>query len=390
MVELNQINLSGWAQDPNVSIQISAAIEKASWVKSPFDTFAGIGHDRGVRTFKVDKAAPYRPRLKAALQGTGVVGNADFDTNLDKLEILSQTVFPKVIGNSLKSEIEYYSAIKNIDFLKEAIDSLTDWDAQLRDRCIACALVNDFTNAVIADKANGFKDTTKEKDVVSATRKIAADDVITVNTIRRAIFMARTGIGFNGKKAFPIKPTRCENTTLGDLKVQFSTYLILLDSFQIEQLKRDPEWKEMQQVGVRGDKNNIFTGFAGVIDSCPILDMKTWGDLEIGLPDSNVSDETFNRYINPENFSKIVPPSAYTGGVPLSIGALIGASAVVCVGSEMPKFYITKNEDLGRKIMCGVDRVLGISKARYQPNGAIKTPYDNLDFGCIGIFSAQI
>lgn len=389
MLDLNNIDLAGWAENPNVAVQIANAIEVASWKKSPFEPIAGSSSERGVRTFRVEKAAPFRPRLKAALQGSGVVGNADFETNLDNLEILCQTIYPKVVGNSLKSEIEFYSAMQNIDFLKEAIDSLTLWDSQLRDRNIIAALVNDFTNCVVADATAGYKNTANDKSVVAATKKIQAGDTMNVATIRRAIFMARTGLLYNDAQAFPIKPSRIESTTIQGIRVEFANYLILLDSYQIEQLKADPEWKQMQQVGERGDKNNIFTGFVGLIDNCPVLDMGVWTKLDIGLPSSELSDEDFKQYINKENSQNIVPPSAYADKAPVSIGALVGASAIVCAGSPSPKFYISKREDLGRKTHVGVDRIMAIAKGKYEPIGAVKTPYDNLDFGCIGLFSSK-
>ncbi|MDL0104303.1 structural protein, partial [Campylobacter felis] len=101
--DLNKINLSDWKNDPSVGVNIGKVIEKASWKKSIWQPFVGAGNDRGIRTYKVSDDQPYRPRLKAQLTGSGVKGNADFDTNFDNLEILSQTVFPEVIGNALKS-----------------------------------------------------------------------------------------------------------------------------------------------------------------------------------------------------------------------------------------------------------------------------------------------
>lgn len=156
-LNLNNINIANWKNDPNVSVKIAEQIELASWAKSPFEPLTGRGSDRGVRTYLIDDVQPYRPRLKAQLSGSGVRGNTDFNANFDNLEILSQTIYPEVVGNAIKSEIKVYSALKHIDFVKEASDSLTEWIQAKRDRALVCALSNDFTNAVVCDKAEGYK-----------------------------------------------------------------------------------------------------------------------------------------------------------------------------------------------------------------------------------------
>lgn len=100
--ELNSIDIAGWKDNPNVCVQLGNVIEKAVWKKSPFEPLMGKGENRGIRTYSVKNDQPYRPRLKAPLAGDGVIGNADFETNYDNLEILSQTIYPMVVGNSTK------------------------------------------------------------------------------------------------------------------------------------------------------------------------------------------------------------------------------------------------------------------------------------------------
>lgn len=388
--ELNLIDMNQWKNDPNVAVNIGKVIEKASWKKSVFEPLVGSGSDRGIRTYKVDTAQPYRPRLKAQLTGDGVKGNADFDTNFDNMEILSQTVYPDVVGNSLKSPIKQYSAIAQIDFIKEATPILTDWIVDRRDRYFITALSNDLTNCVVCDAATGFKDTLADRSVQSASRKVVKGDVCNVKALRRAIFMARTGLKYNGKEAFPLKPIRATSHTVGGVTLQNYSYIILLDSYQANQLKNDPEWVAMQKVGLRGDKNNIFTGIIGLIDECPVLDMGVWTKMQSGLLNSEVSDADYENNILKVNFGgKITPPSYYTDTQPLSIGFLIGASSLLMVGAESTKFYIDDTQDAGRKIVCGVDRLMAISKARFQSPQGQKTPYDNQDFSVIGIFSSK-
>lgn len=386
--ELNKINLADWRNDPNVSIAIGKVIEKASWKKSIFEPLVGSGSDRGIRTYKVNNTEPYRPRLKTQLTGDGVKGNADFDTNFDNLEILSQTIYPEVIGNSLKSPIKHYSTMQQIDFIKEATDSLTDWITDKRDRQFITALANDITNCVVCDGTDGFKDTTSSKDVPTASKKIAAGDVCNVKAIRRAIFMARAGKNYKGKEAYPIKPIRSQTHTIGGLTLQNYSYIILLDSYQINQLKNDKEWQEMQQNGVRGDKNNIFTGLIGLIDECPVIDMGVWTKTQSGFLNSEISDGEFKANINALNHKKLTPPSTYADARAVSIGFLIGAGALVMAGNENINFYIDDLQDAGRKTICGADRILAISKGRFEDQANISV-YNNSDFAAIAIFSSK-
>lgn len=383
---LNKINIAGWKDNPNVSVEIAREIERASWKRSPFEVLLGKGGDRGIRNYAVKNTNPFRPRLKATLSGSGVRGNADFETNLDNLEILSQVVYPEVVANAVKSQIKHYDALEQIDFIKESCDSLTDWASRTRDRAFCAALLNDLSNIVVSDATNGTKDISTTKNTQEASKKIAKGDVISVKAIRRAIFMAQTGTNYKGKEAFPIKPVRAESKTENGLSVQHYSYIILLDSYGVHQLRNDKEWQEMQKVGVRGDSNRIFTGMIGTIDNCPVIDMGVWGETQSGLLNSTIDDSSFYNAINKQNFKNLTPPSAYAGTQAVSIGFLIGASALVHVGGATLNFYIDDTQDLGRKTICGVDRVLAIAKARFEPTQPdILSPYANTDFGVIGI-----
>ncbi|GAA8075366.1 hypothetical protein HpDR115_10960 [Helicobacter pylori] len=123
---LNNINFNNISNNKNIGIELGFEIQEASWVKSPFKSITGRGSDRGIRTYAVKNAQPYRPRLKAPLSGSGVSGNTDFEANYDKLEILSQTIYPEVFGNALASQILGVlegklnaiteSVVKNLDF----------------------------------------------------------------------------------------------------------------------------------------------------------------------------------------------------------------------------------------------------------------------------------
>lgn len=375
--------------DPNISVKIGREIERLSWIKSPFASFTGKGGDRGVRSFTVENDQPYRPRLKNKLTGTGVEGNSDFKTNYDELEILNQTVYPKVVGNALRSPIKQYSKMQSIDFVKEGMDSLSEWMQDRRDKAIVAHLCNDFTNVVCADKDNGYKQW--NKNVTTTTKQITADDIMSVKTLRRAIFMARAGLHANGKEAFPLKPIKSNTEAVEGISIIHNSYIILLDSHQCQQLKSDTEWKDMQaHAGDRGDKNRLFTGLIGLIDGCPVLDMGVWTKMQVGMPNSEISKDEYKRYLDTQNVSHVVAPSDYADNTPLSIGALIGASAIVMAGSNAVNFYIDDNQDSGRKVVVGADRLLSIAKGRFALENGALSAFSGQDFATIGLFSAKI
>ncbi|ANT42836.1 DUF4043 family protein [Helicobacter pylori] len=369
---LNNINFANISSNKNIGIEVGFEIQEASWVKSPFKSITGRGSDRGIRTYAVKNAQPYRPRLKAQLSGSGVSGNTDFEANYDKLEILSQTIYPEVFGNALPSQIRAYDEIERIDFIKEACDSLANWMNEERDKRIVASLTNDFTNYLYAK-------------------------TMSVATIRKAIFLARNGLKENNTKAFPIKPIRADMVSVGGVVVQNTSYIILLDSYQANQLKKDADFKELRKLYAfaNEDKGVLYHGLLGVIDNCPVVDAGVWNKLNVGMPNSTISESEFKRYINKANANSIVSPGQLKEKIKkkerenkqISIGCLIGASAVLLAGSENTNFYIDETKDAGRKSVVGVDCILGVSKAKYQSSDGVNTPYDNQDFAVIGLVS---
>ncbi|MFP5952606.1 structural protein, partial [Helicobacter pylori] len=362
--KLNNINFNNISNNPNLGIEIGREIQNASWVKSPFFSITGTGADRGVRLFSVASQQPFRPRIKAQLSDSGVSGNTDFDANYDRLEILSQTIYPEVFGNALPSQIRAYDEIERIDFIKEACDSLANWMNEERDKRIVASLTNDFTNYLYTP-------------------------TMSVSAIRKAIFLARNGLKENNSKAFPIKPVRADMVSVGDVVVQNTSYIIFLDSYQANQLKKDADFKELRKLYAfaNEDKGILYQGLLGVIDNCPVVDAGVWNKLNVGMPNSTVSDSDFSRYINKANISKIVTPSQLKQELiktkkqanenkeikEISIGCLIGASAVLLAGSENTNFYIDETKDAGRKSVVGVDCILGVSKAKYQSTDGVVT-----------------
>lgn len=383
-------SLTDIVNNPNIGIEIGREIESMSWTKSPFEPLVGTGSDRGIRSYQIANKQPFRPRLKARLTGSGVQDNEEFQTNYDEMEILNQTVYPKISGNGLLSPVFHYSEMQYIDFEKEAKDSLATWMMDTRDKQFIAALTNDITNCVVADQTNGFKDITTKRNVKEAAQEIIKGDTLSVKTLRRAIFQARAGIDYKGQEVFPMKPIRAETTSVNGISMRHYSYIIMLDSYGIQQLKNDDEWREMQlHAGDRGDKNNLFMGLVGLIDGCPVLDFGIWSEANAGLCSSEVKDNEFLRFLNKENaHGKIVKPSDYANAQPVSIGFLIGASALIIAGSLQPRVYV-ETKDAGRKIAVGMDRVMAVAKARFGEDDNGLQKYKGKDFATIGIFYSK-
>lgn len=376
--------------DPSVVKEVEVEIEKGYWKESKLDLLTGRGKRRAIRVYPVNSTAPFMPRIKDKLRGDGVIGNTDLEANLDEMEIFSHTIYPKVIGNALKSEINEYTQMKKIEFVKESIESLKEWVKERVQAHTFASLVNNFTNVVVA-KAGGAHDTTG-KSVAEACNMTTAGDVLNVKAIRKAVSMAKNGRGFDGRATFPISPISLELKTTQGISFVHETYVIFVDSYQAEQLKSDPEWGEMQkQAGARGEHNSIFTGILGTIDDCAIIDMGTWNEYNIGLPTSGFPQEKFERFV--ENTPKISKLDNYSGksSVETCLGVLIGAGGMCVSMNETPRIYVNDKVDMGRKTQVGIDKIFGISKAVYTShNKRSKSPYEGKDFSVIGIISAKV
>lgn len=388
-VDFNRITMDDLRDDKNISVEIAREIESMSWADSKWSALIGRGENRGIRTFHTQNNKPYRPRIKAALNGEGVRGNADFDTNVDKIDIYSQTIYPMIVGNSVNSEVKQYSSMKTIDFVREAKDSLTNWMREMRDKQFCTALANDITDCVVADKTNGVKDSSAKTSVAEASKEIVQGDVLKVATIKKAIKQAKIGRTFQNIARFQMKPIKSTTTEEQGMAYTWISFVILLDTNQIYQLLADPEWREMQKYAPRDDLNRIFTGIVGMIDGCPVLDMGCWASDVAGLVDSETPDSEYKASINSNNFATLTMPSSYADTQPVSIGYLIGANALLFAGADEPQFYID-GFDITRKTKVGIDRLFGIAKSKFSPNEeGVLNRFANTDYATIGIFSSK-
>ena len=389
----DMIDYNSLAQHPYVKEEIASDIEKGYWESSLFDYYTGTGADRVIRQFKVNDLSSFTARLKSKSYGEGVTGNANIADNLDSIDWYARTLAPEVIANGYQSEIDLYDKTKNIDFVKECKENLIQWFSERSDRMIVANLTNNLTNVVCASAvaANGYHGYNAGDTVQTMCGKVSAGDVCSVAAIRRLIFCAKNGIGLDGKESFVIKPTRITTKTIGDTQFISKIYLLMIDSYQAEQLKNDPEWREMQAVNHnQGLEHAFFTGFLGKIDNCWIVELPSWGIEQAGLLHSEVEDEYFAKFVNKD--AEIVPLSNYHGNnQTTSIGFLLGASACIYANSGNVRM-LTEKTDMTRKTMVGADKIIGVRKAVFD---AIKSGfnhnsvYHGKDFGVIGLITSR-
>lgn len=387
------IDYNSLGQHPYVNEEIASDIEKGYWADSLFDFYTGSGADRVIRQYKITDLSPFTARLKGKSYGDGVTGNANIADNLDEMDWYARTLSPEVIANGFQSEIDIYSTTKNIDFVKECKENLIQWFAERSDRFIIANLTNNLTNVVCASAAaaNGIHPYVAGNSVKDMCAKVSKGDVCSVESIRRLIFCAKNGIGLDGKESFVVKPTRVQVRTIGDAQFISKVYLLFIDSYQAEQLKSDPEWKQMQAVNHnQGLEHSFFTGFLGKIDNCWIVELPTWSKEQAGLLHSEVDNNQFAKYVNKD--AELVSVNDYHGNnQATSIGFLLGASACIYANNGNIRL-LTQKADMNRKTLVAADKIIGVRKAVFdaiKSGGNHNSIYHGKDFGVIGYITSK-
>lgn len=392
-VNMNEIRYEEFADNPLVAVKIAEAMEEGYIADSMFEPLMGKSQDRPIRTYPHSTMEPYRPKLSDQLLGDGVEGNTDLDKNIDSFNRYSQTINPKLKRNSLLSEVDEYRTIKDPEFVADSQSKLTNWMTQVSDRMIITALSANMTNVVCAaNNTKGYHDGSTSKSVKEYCKNITAGDVISVATIKRAITMARFGLKYNGEETFALRPSKVSQMSESGIKIFKTSYLVLLDNYQSEQLQSDPVWIDMHaRAGTRGyAENKLFSGLLGEIDNCPVINMGLWTKTQPGFLNTDVAQSDFERYVNSAIKGFMLGDYAGKDDHHTSIGAIIGGTGIAYVGSPI-KFIIDNTADSGTKIKCAVAKVLGVAKTCYEvtEEDALNPLYDRQDFGVIGIISSK-
>lgn len=373
--------------DPKDQVQIAKDIDSAVFKRTFFAPLIGSNSNAVIKTSLQTTAGITTVKLRDLLKGKGVKNNSDFDTNRDNLTYLSQDVYIEIFGNSIRSEDKRFHKYRDgFDFATQASEALTEWQTDAFERQVFASMSNDFTN-VACLKADGTL-YAGEPTIAAMCDKVTANDVPTVSALRKAIARARLGIDHNGKAVPAIKPYKSVLTKRDGIDIYQDLYIIVLDSFGCEALKEDPEWKEMNQyAGVRGNENALFTGQIGYIDGSIVVDAGVWNDEGAGV----LSCEDDHSWYMPQNVPSVALSNyGGNGSTVTSIGMILGATAMVMPMDDGVQLYVTP-EDKGRKASVAIDRLLGISKSRYQGISAVeqKSIYHNKDLSAMGLIYAR-
>lgn len=396
-LNISDERLSKWAEDDMVSTEIAKEMAKAYFRDNRFLILAGKGDSRGIKTKVLNDLSPFRCRMRTALTGKGVKGNTDLDQNRDEIQYYTTTANSELYRNSVKSEHRAYLKTREIDFIRDTSEDLKDWLSHLIEKQMAATLVNNFTNVVLADKAGVKAPATKGTSVKTYSNTLSKGDVLNVATIKRAIAMAKNGLSYDGSAGFSMRPLAFEVVNEKGFSYKDEVYVLFINYIQAEQLKRDPEWKEMQKIDKRGDTNRLFTGAIGSIENCVVVEIGEWrNDNILGLPSSDFNQADFQEYVQND---KPMLLSDYKGkDTETCMGVLIGAGALIYGSDSTPKVIIDE-ADSGTKIVMAIENIISISKTRYDLYGSFQSiaaaqkskleAYDGKDFAVIGVLSAK-
>lgn len=343
---------------------------------SIFNQFIGTGANAPIKT--QDETGNLEGmatiRLRGNIRSGGVKGNADFDTNRGKLINLYQKVVLDTYGNSVESgeNIKILNQAKFINFRDDAKDGLTEGETDKFDR-IVLSKASDACTCIVPEGHVG--------DV--NTNNMVATDVATVAGVQRVIAQAKSAKDEAGNpkpKITPFKTIVTEDTH--GVKIKRKIFIMFIGEATAYNLKQDPEWEEKQKAASDiGLGSPIFTGQLGVIDDCVLIDIGTVSDEYAGIytsADTGFDGQDFSIY-------------AGAAGIKTEINILMGATAMVMPMDDGYNYYEEKY-DMDRKARVGVDRNMGIEKAKFVGKTAEEqaSPYHNKDFGVIAyVASAQ-
>lgn len=371
MPNLNE-RIKDYELDKNLAVDIAVEINKIYTQRNFFTRLAGVGKSRCVKFFPIESGdGTFRYRGKDKLYGRGVRGNTDFATNYDEMNLLTMDIKKENLGIALKSELRASQKAKKIDFIRECKDSLPDWFNDRTDEICFASLINNFTNVVVCDKTTGYKENGKTiTSPQKAVQKIAKGDKVTLKALRQLVYMAKNGVDYKGNKTgMMIPPLYIEKKNENGIVEWFDyVYLILLSSTQAMQLKQDPEWIKREQVNVRGKENGLFSGYLGRVDNAVVLEVPDWTDLQVGLPNTSVTNESIflESIYSPKNGVRTTFDEVRSGA-DVVFGCLLGADAIAFGAEAKPQFYIGE-ADLGRKMVVGADMWVAIAKVNYTLN----------------------
>jgi hypothetical protein len=305
------------------------------------------------------------------LEGDGVEGNTDLDSNEDTLSYLHQKVDMELFGNSVKSKkIQISNASVAQNFKGDSKRQLATWGATKADKIVTARLTHGCTNIVPCHATNGA-------GIVNGTASMVAGDIFSTETIRIAKRVATRGVKVDGTLAPRLRPylLKREGAIEGVPNVR-KVFVMAVGGYSAEQLKNDPLWIESQKFTHNKSLNNLFTGQLGVFDDVILVDFGTWTKNYAGIMCSDSGD--YGHYATGLD--------AYDGalGLTTELNLFLGATAGLCPmdsGFE----YSEDTFDYGKKMGVAISRTWAFDKAKFVGKTALeqKQVWHGQDYGVI-------
>lgn len=324
-----------------------AAAEESMW-----NGFMGKSDNALIKTQLTTEtsAGSHTMSMIGLLEGEGVEGNTDMESNEDQLTYLHQKVDMDSFGNSVKSKktvIENASVAQN--FKDDAKRQLSTWAGTKSDKIITARLTHKCTNIVPCHATNGVGS-------VNGTSSIVAGDIFSTETIRKTKLVATRGVKVDGSHAPRLRPYMIKRESpVEGVAVNRKIFVMAIGSYSAEQLKSDPLWIESQKFTHNQILNNAFTGQLGVFDDVIIVDMGTWTKNYAGILCSDSGN--YGHYI--EDIEE------YAGnGIETELNLFLGATAGLCP-MDMGFTYSEDTFDYGKKMGVSIDRTWAFDKAKF-------------------------
>ena len=286
--------------------------------------------------------------LRLPLVGAGKIEGQQLENNEEALQFADFDVYLHQIRHATRIKGKFEEQKTQINLRKESHEALADWWANWLDQSIfgiATGIQPDFVDTTNGDVFPFTLDTPTADRIIyggsaTAENTITPADTFDTKLIGKAKRMARAD------KIKAIRPIRIDGQ---------ERYVMVLDQYQMRDLRRDPVWIEAQQhANIRGEKNPIFSGASGIYDGVVI-------------------HECLN-----------VPRTA-TGASGAMVGhaLFLGAQAITFAeGSKMR--WDEETFDYGNEYGVSVERMLGLKKSQFKYDGTNWT-----DYGLINVMTSS-
>jgi len=354
----------------------SALLMKQAQKQTYFKKFMGTSQDDMIQKItdleKGEKGDTIKYDLLMNLVGEGVDGDSEIEGNEEQLVFYQDSVDVNLRGNGVRAAGKMSMKRTKRNIQTNGKTALGNWMGQLTDDDFVLALsglVNSAgqTTAVAPDTSvsatdSGHKWCGGDVAASGSFARVAGDSSLVQATHR-----------FNTQTISAVKrhaTVKC-NPMLRPLKIDgVDHFVMLIHPYQLKALRAETAWLAAQRdAGVRGNKNPIFSGAAGIWDDVIIHSYaKITTRLGAGGTAATEAWETTDTATN-------ILGNAIYGARALFCGAQAG---VVAYG-QYPGWY-EKNFDYGRVPGVATDVVYGIKKTRYNSK----------DFGVIAVDTVYV